>query len=799
MLVLVVMLSLLIWSSARGVSDAAVAQKRIDEGRRQLQLIVDTAAVSITYVDTSETYRFSNKPYAARFGLTPEQIVGRTVREIVGEEAYSWIATRIRTALTGKPMRFQMRSQYAGAVRDLEVAYEPDVSNGEVRGIVVVLEDITERRETEQNLTNALAVAEERGRILDALMEHVPEGITIAAAPDVRIVRVSRHGQELTGQQAEAIEGIPADKHPEVWGLYREDGIALAKPEELPLTRATLSGEVVRNEVWMLHRPDGTRIPILCNAGPLRDAEGRITGGVIAWRDVSELKRVEEDLRRSREQFRIMGDTIPYGAWMTDAQGRNTYISPLFLELVGMTFEEVREFGWTSKLPPEDVAPVMKAWMECVRTGCDWERELRFRGQEGRLHTVLSRGKPVRDSQDRISAWVGIVLDITERKAAEVELQQSKEAAIAANRSKDHFLAVLSHELRTPLTPALAAAQMIEADNTQPDDARRAAGLIRRNIELEARLIDDLLDLTRISRGKLTLQIQVVDVHQSIHQVLATCEADIIAKQLVLDTQLSAKRWNVPADPVRLQQMLWNLIRNAVKFTPVGGSVMVCTSNREDDWLTVSVIDSGVGIDPDRLPHIFDAFEQGDADTARLFGGLGLGLSITKGLADLHGARLCASSRGLGQGATFELDLPLSKVKDDAARSISVSRQTAVLRPSCRILLVEDHRDTASVVARLLERWGHTVAVAHDVAEGIRAAKAAHFDLLISDVGLPDGTGHDLMRQLSPMPGIVLSGYGMKEDISKSKAAGFAEHLVKPVDLDNLRETIARVAAHVAS
>jgi PAS domain S-box-containing protein len=402
-----------------------------------------------------------------------------------------------------------------------------------------------------------------------------------------------------------------------------------------------------------------------------------------------------------------------------------------------------------------------------------------------------------------------LVEDLARRAALAVdnarlyrEAHQAREEAEAANRAKDRFLAVLSHELRTPLTPVLAEVSAMLEDPATPQSLRPVLEMTRRNVELEARLIDDLLDLNRIIQGKLRLNREVVDAHKLVIEALEICRGGIDEAGLHIELELKATRHHVEADAARLQQVIWNLIKNAVKFTPRGGFIAIRTSDKENG-LVVEVADTGVGIDPQVLPRIFDAFEQGGTSITQQFGGLGLGLAISRSLAEAHGARLTAASPGKNQGATFALELPeastapLSRPRETHP---SAAREPGGENGSLRILLVEDNADTLRVMARLLGRRGHRVTTADGIAAALRAAQGNEFDLLISDLGLPDGNGLDLIRRLreshaNPIPGIALSGFGMDEDVRRSREAGFLEHLIKPIDFASLEQAICRVTA----
>ena len=378
---------------------------------------------------------------------------------------------------------------------------------------------------------------------------------------------------------------------------------------------------------------------------------------------------------------------------------------------------------------------------------------------------------------------------------AREELRHTLADARRANAAKDRFLAVLSHELRTPLNPVLMAASAMETDPNIPPEIRADISMIRRNVELEARLIDDLLDLTRISNGKIQLHRRVVDAHELLEEATLVVRADPAASQPNIVLNLTATNACINGDPARIQQVFWNLIRNGVKFTPVDGRITVRTENtREDGRLRIVVADTGIGIEASALPKIFNAFEQGDTEINRMFGGLGLGLAISKVLVEMHGGSLRAESKGADKGASFILEFdavaPGGAANDERARTIPTTTATRT------ILLVEDHATTAALMARLLRKRGHTVHLAETKARALAFAEEENFDLVISDLGLPDGNGYEVMeaiREKSAVVGIALTGYGMEADIERSSVAGFRYHLTKPIDAQKLFATIEQV------
>ena len=361
---------------------------------------------------------------------------------------------------------------------------------------------------------------------------------------------------------------------------------------------------------------------------------------------------------------------------------------------------------------------------------------------------------------------------------------------------------MLSHELRTPLTPVLAIVQMLDEDATLPEELRSWVQTIGRNVQLEARLIDDLLDLTRIANGKLQLNQEEVDTDKLIHETLAICQEDITKKCLKLELKLEAKQTKVYADLARLHQVLWNLVKNAVKFTPEGGGIIISTSNSPNGFWRCQVTDTGIGIPSDHLATVFNAFDQGDKSITRRFGGLGLGLAISKALVAQHGGTIVAESRGANLGATFTIEIPL--LGADPAADPKLMRAgkngNSPLQSTGRILLVEDNADTSQALQMLLERRGYTVIAAHTVEAAVEIAKTYHCDIVISDIGLPDGTGIDMIRKLNlirPTRAIAMSGFGMDDDIRKSLAAGFQAHLVKPVNFDQLNEALQALLVKV--
>lgn len=518
-----------------------------------------------------------------------------------------------------------------------------------------------------------------------------------------------------------------------------------------------------------------------------------------AERIAGELRANEQALRLSESRFRRLGESNLIGVVFCDIQGRITRGNLEFFRLVKHDREDVisGRVRMVTITAPECRAAdaVAMAQLRTVGVAEPYEKEL-LRPDGSRVPVLVGMAM----LEGSATECVAFCIDLSESKLAARELQRAKEQAESANRAKDQFLAVLSHELRTPLTPVLALATAGQADRDLPENVRADFATIRRNVELEAKLIDDLLDVTRIGRGKIRLNLETVDAHQSLRHAITVCSSDEVAmKRLTLQVELHATRRHVRGDPARLQQIFWNLLKNAVKFTPPAGRITVSTSNDATGHLVVQISDTGVGIEPQILPRIFEAFEQGEVAVERNLGGLGLGLAISKGLVLAHGGTITARSDGVGHGATFVVTLETVAIPSPA--SLPVAPAAPELGSRLSILLVEDHADTAHALTRLLSSYGYEVRAADSVESALTLASESEFDVIVSDLGLPDGSGLELMRQIRvmrdgrPTRGIALTGFGMEEDVQKSKEAGFTEHITKPVNFQSLQRAIERVTA----
>ncbi|HYT21664.1 MAG TPA: ATP-binding protein [Candidatus Polarisedimenticolia bacterium] len=503
-------------------------------------------------------------------------------------------------------------------------------------------------------------------------------------------------------------------------------------------------------------------------------------------------------LHETAEQFHILVDSVEeYAIYLLDPNGNVISWNTGAEKIKGYSTEEITGKNFASFYTVDDVAAgkPQRNLREATRGGYIRDQGLRVRkdGSTFEAEVIITA---LHDDTGKLRGFSKVTRDITDQIRSR-EFEAEKIAAQKASKAKDDFLAALSHELRTPLTPALAAATYLQ-DNEEklPPEFAEDVEIIKRNVQLQARLIDDLLDLTRIARGKLHLEMEDCDAHTIIKNALETAHSAIAAKQLKIATELEAKEYHILADCIRLQQVFWNLINNAVKFTSQGGQITIRTSNDKSKRFHFEITDTGIGIEPQRLASLFQPFEQADPSVSRQFGGLGLGLAISKRLVDLHYGKIEGESRGRSFGATFKVTLE-TLPQGSAAIGLNSRVGGKTSKPQ-RILLVEDHQDTRRTLSRLLTHFGHNVVTAGNVEGALDIMGSNNIDVVLCDVGLPDGSGYDVAahaRAKGHIKAIALTGFGTEQDVQRSKEAGFDFHLVKPINFQALQTVLDQPSA----
>ena len=565
-----------------------------------------------------------------------------------------------------------------------------------------------------------------------------------------------------------------------------------------------------RGEEWEdsfpLRGKDGEYRWFLSRARPIRDADDRITQWFGTNTDVTEQRDLTEQLARAKEQseaaahavaeaaerFRFLAETVSLQVWTAQPTGELDFANQEVAKYFAADLDkEVLGNGWAQFVHPDDLPAALRTWQAALASGERYETEFRLRRHDGEQRWFLVRAQPMREG-GRIVIWFGTNTDIHDLKTAQREAE-------AASHAKDDFLAALSHELRTPLTPVLLSATTLRHDERLPANLRAELAMMARNVQLEVRLIDDLLDLTRIVRGKLPLRTEQCDLHSLLGHSIEIVRDEARGKGVELALDLAAAHAGVTGDPARLQQVFWNLLRNAVKFTPAGGRIEVRSRNAETgEGLILEICDTGMGFEPEAAERLFRPFEQEPRAGHHRFGGLGLGLAIARAIVELHGGKIFAHSAGPNLGATFSVEMPgaFSPAADLGIGEPAAPDSLEPARP-LHILLVDDHEPTLTVLTRLLRKAGHHIVGAGSIAAALAAHEAGTFDLLISDLGLPDGSGLELIEKLrardATLRGIALSGYGMEEDLLRSREVGFIAHLVKPIDFEQLTHVLRKL------
>jgi PAS domain S-box-containing protein len=510
----------------------------------------------------------------------------------------------------------------------------------------------------------------------------------------------------------------------------------------------------------------------------------------------------EREANAQRELVTVTLASIGDGVIVSDPRGRITFLNKIAAGLSGWSAAEAEG---------KPIGEVLNLINESTRNRVENPAEKVI--QSGAIvglanHTILIRrdgseipiddsGAPIRDREGTLQGVILVFRDFSAHKETEQALMKAKEEAEAANVAKDRFLAMVSHELRTPLTPVLATLSLWEMGGDLPQQLQGDLRMLRQSVELEARIIDDLLDLTRTQRGILTLKTEETDVYELLGSITELCQSEARGKNLDLGLRLDAKRRYVHTDAARLQQIFWNVLRNAIKFTEAGGKVTISATDSPEGEIVVTVTDTGIGMNSEMLSRLFVPFEQGEQTISRRYGGLGLGMAISSALAELMGGHLTAKSEGLGKGSTFTLTLPASERPTEPHKP-AITQPLTAPAPK-RILLVEDHSVTAEVLQRILTGRGHRVTTASTASAALRLVESEDFDLLICDIGLPDASGLDVVRAARERaPGIAaiaVTGFGMEEDIAASKAAGFDAHLTKPINIQTLETAIGTTRA----
>ena len=640
--------------------------------------------------------------------------------------------------------------------------------SGEVIGAVNMLVDISDRKRAEEQLRES----EARFR---AIVEATPDCVKLVS-PDGTLLEMNPAGLGM----------LEVDRAEDILGRCLYDVIAPEQREAYREFNERVCAGVGGTLEFDIVGLRGTRRKMETRAVPLRDARGRLICGAVT-RDVSQRKRVDAALRASEEKYRTLADNVQQLFWICLPDGRCDYLSRQWVDYTGIPEAEQLGLYWLPLvIHPEDQGRTLTAWMKALEDGL-YDLEYRIRGADGRYRWFKTRGTPIRDDRGTITKWFGTCTDIDDQKRAEEALKEN-------DRRKDEFLAMLAHELRNPLA-AISNAVQVAKRSASKEPQEWSQKVVENQLRHLSRLIDDLLDVSRITRGKIRLRKEKVNVIPVLEHALEAVKPLVEERRHELSASFDHAMW-VEADPTRLEQIAVNLLTNAAKYTPNGGEIRL-TARREGGEIALVVKDNGVGIPPERLPQMFELFAQGDHSLARSEGGLGIGLTIGKDLVAMHGGTVAAASGGVGAGCEFVVRLPA--IAPPASRPDVTRPPRESNGRRARILLVDDNIDTARGMGRLLNLLGHDVRTAHDGPSALEAAREYRPEYVPLDIGLPGMDGYEVARRLredewcKDVVIVAISGYGQEEDRRRSKQAGIDHHLVKPIDHEALVMLLSRV------
>ena len=758
---------------------------------QRLRTLIGCIGDAVIATDAAGKVTLFNPVAASLCGVTEREAVGRPLGDIfriINERTRLPVDNPVEKVLaTGQATELANHTVLVtpdGRETPIDDSAAPIIDGGRLSGVVLVFRDVTEKRRA--------AEANER---LAAIIES-SDDIIVTKDLDGVITSWNKGAERNLGYTAEEVIG----RHVSM----------LMPPEAIEDTERILGrvrrGERVDHYLTKRRRKDGAIIDVSLTVSPIRDAEGEVVGASKVGRDVSDQRRAQELNERLAAIVESSDDIIA----SKDLDGVITSWNKGAERTLGYAAEEVIGKHISIIMPPEFVEDMPRI-LGRIRRGEKVDHyQTKRRRKDGAIIDVSLTVSPIRDASGRVIGASKIGRDITAEKRAREErerlldsAQKARADAEAANRLKDEFLATLSHELRTPLNAILGWARILGTGPVDPEDLQEGLAAIDRNARAQVQIIEDLLDVSRIISGTLRLDVQRVNMLEVIEAAIAAVTPAAEAKGVRLKKVLDPLAAPVSGDPARLQQVVWNLLSNAVKFTPKGGRVQVLLE-RVNSHVEVSVIDTGIGIRPDFLPHVFERFRQADSSTTRRHGGLGLGLAIVKQLTELQGGTVRAKSPGEGQGSTFVVCLPIPVVqeappekarpKEDRPAEFDCSSEPL---SGIRVLVVDDEGDARTLVRRILGGCGAEVAVASSVDEAMSLVEGFRPDILVSDVGMPDRDGYDLIRQVrgriaaKALPAVALTAFARSEDRRRALLAGFQTHVAKPVDPAELVAVVA--------
>jgi PAS domain S-box-containing protein len=777
------------------VTQQVRAERALRQQADQLKQLFENAPGFMAVLEGPEhRFELANKTYRQLIG--GRDPIGKSLRAVLPElESQGFFELLDKVYASAEPyigrrvpVLLQRVADAPLEERWVDFVYQPMFDpEGRVRGIFVQGADVTDHVESEKRCQEAAEMAARERDRLNTLLETIPTGILIADASG-KLVGGNPAMDSIWGA------GYPMAESAGDYAIYKgwwadgaeRHGQPLAI-HEWPMSRALRGEDGIRAvvDIEPFDAP-GVRRTVLITAAPIRDAAGRVEGALVAQIDISEQVRAEAALRESEIKFRAIANAIPHLVWSCLPGGTHDFFNDRWYEYTGLPPGPADTERWPEIVHPDDRARAGQLWQQALASGKPYEIEYRLRYHPtGEYRWCLTRAVPVHGPDGRLIRWLGTVTDVHEQRLTADELRR-------AAAKKDEFLAMLAHELRNPLAPIKAAADLLKLAGGDNRRLGQAAGIIDRQVRHMTELVDDLLDVSRVTRGLVELDRQPIDMKTVVSSAVEQVKPLIEARTHALHVHAGAAHASVYGDHTRLVQVLVNLLGNAAKYTPHGGRIDVDVQV-EQDMVRVAVADNGSGIEASLLPCVFDIFTQGVRTPDRSQGGLGIGLALVKSLVALHGGQVRAHSDGPGRGSVFEVMLPLLAGASSAPGELALAQSVAGAAAGKRILVVDDNVDAATTLGELLSALGHEVMVRFDGKSALADGPAFAPEVLVLDIGLPDIDGYELARRLRSEPAtagaryLALTGYGQAHDRTLARAAGFDHHFVKPVDIAALQ------------
>jgi PAS domain S-box-containing protein len=764
------------------IHEQKILQAKLQDAQLRLEGALTAAEIGIWTWDIQADKVYADCNFARLFQVSEMDANGgprKAYFKVIHPDDVKAVEADMADSLaTGKPFQYHYRLRYPdGSIRYIhargKIEYDSSGKPVWMPGVVV---DITEQK-----------LAEEAWLRTESKFRTIVDSHLIGIAQyryDGTLIKVNDAFLRMLGYSRRDFE-----QHGLSWRRLTPPEWENADRKSWESLQSTGSTEAFEKEYF---RKDGSRLPVYIGAANFQDVKDE---GIAYILDISESKKAQLALKESEVQFRTLAENIPQLAWMANSDGWIFWYNNRWFEYSGTTLEEMQGWGWEKVHHPDFVDAVKaKYYDNIVRRQIAWEDLFPLRSASGEYRWFLSRAVPIRDRNGEIVRWFGTNTDITIQREAE-------EALELANRRKDEFLAMLAHELRNPLAPISTAAELLKMASSNEQIVRQYSEIISRQVRHMTDLVDDLLDVSRVTRGLVSIEKSELSIKDAVNSAIEQSRPLIESRHHTLSIRLASRDAVVAGDRTRLIQVLTNLLNNAAKYTPLGGHIELSMEIKES-FVCISVADNGIGMDAHLLPHVFELFTQAERTPDRSQGGLGLGLALVKSITMLHGGKVSARSDGPGKGSVFTLTLPmLAGERASSPHSRADDLEDRALQP-LHILIVDDNADAAVSLAALLRAQGHVVTVRTDAQSALEEVRVSPPEAFILDIGLPDMDGYELSRRLHGYPEtrdavyIALTGYGQAHDKVLAKAAGFQHYFVKPMEMSLLQRVLSSTARH---